>query len=306
MMPQEKSVTMKEKPIGSSEETEAAPAEGAASEKPEKRPSAPDKARRNALIRAGLALLAAALLLVLTKFSVIDLIKGPRESSAIQQEQTGAFVKRDIMAILGYYADSSSGVSGKYAIVPMGSQFVSVHFTSRYLSSAGTIEADTIKYISGDISTLDKYVTVQGTVGKLSEGLSGEMYDWLSENKAWMVKGGIIPSADDYSKYISDAVLEVDTVGSLNQNLVVALSAFAALCLVYMLLELILIASRFYRGKAAVKAQAGAREASAESAIESGAHGEAPECIKTAENAENGSASAEIGAEGSDVSEEKK
>ena len=99
-MPQEKSVTMKEKPIGSSEETEAAPAEGAASEKPEKRPSAPDKARRNALIRAGLALLAAALLLVLTKFSVIDLIKGPRESSAIQQEQTGAFVKRDIMASL--------------------------------------------------------------------------------------------------------------------------------------------------------------------------------------------------------------
>lgn len=257
-------------------------------------PKKPSKAMRSALFRAGAALIASILILAISKFSFLDLIKGPTESDSIQKEQAGAFVKRDIMAILGCYADSSAGISGKYALVPMGNQFVSVHFTGRYLNSASTIETDTIKYISGNIGSLDKYVKVQGTVGKLSDDLSGKMYDWITQNKDWLVKDGIVPNVDDYSKYVSDAVLEVDTVNSMNQNLVFVLTGLAALCLVYMLVELILMVLGFYRGKIAPATEL--RSAAVETAADAVSTaeksvGETDKCIKAGKSEENGNAS---------------
>lgn len=231
--------------------------------------SAPEAKKRlhKALIRAGAALLAALLLLAVTKFSIVDLLKGAQESDSVQDEEIGTFVKRDVFAILGFFdakADESTdagttedasisesltpadSTSGEYALVPMGGKFVTVHFTKRYLDSAYAIEAQTYGYINGSVSTLDSYVKIEGTTETLSEALSTQMYDWFALNKDWMVQAGVIADADDNAAYLSDVVLEVDTVKGMSEGLVYALTGLAAACVLYILAELILMATGFY------------------------------------------------------------
>lgn len=209
------------------------------------------KRLRKALIRAGSAFLASLCLLAVTKFSFIDLIRGPKEADVVQDEDIGAFVKRDIFAVVGYYDEQKSGdkVTDKYALVPMGGKFVTVHFTKRYIESADAIYSETQNYIKGSLYTLDKYVVVDGTVEKLDDELSGKMYDWFSDNKQWLVDSQVIADTNDASEYLSDVVLSVDTVNSLNQTLVFIVTGLAALCLLYVIAELILMASGFYLDK---------------------------------------------------------
>ncbi|MBP8640173.1 MAG: hypothetical protein KBI01_04650 [Oscillospiraceae bacterium] len=228
------------------------------------------KKLHKALVRVGVAFLAALLLLAVTKLSVVDLIKGAKESDSVQDEEVGTFVKRDVFAILGFFdaeaaadsettatdatTDSSTtesltpadSTSGEYALVPMGGKFVTVHFTKRYLDSAYAIEAQTYSYINGSASALDSYVPIEGTTKTISEDLSTQMYDWFALNKDWMVQAGVISDSDDNATYLSDVILEVDTVKGLSEALVYALTGLAAALVLYMIVELILMATGFY------------------------------------------------------------
>ena len=209
------------------------------------------KKQRNAFIRIGAALVAAIILVAVSKGSIISLVKGPTETDAIQDEAVGAFVKRDIYAVMGFYADQTDGISGKYAIVPMGQKFVSVHFTKRYLDSADTIESDTNKYINGDLTKLDNYIVVEGTVETIGDAMSAKMYTWFNNNKDTLVNKGVISGTSDDADYLSDYVLTVDTVNSMSETLVLVLTGLAALCLIYMIVELVLVSVGFYTEKPA-------------------------------------------------------
>ena len=226
------------------------------------------KKLHKALIRVGAAFLAALVLLAVTKLSIVDLIKGAKAADAVQDEEIGTFVKRDVFAILGFFdaeaeidttatdvtTDASTtesltpadSTSGEYALVPMGGKFVTVHFTKRYLDSAYAIEAQTYSYINGSVSALDSYVTVEGTTKTISEDLSTKMYDWFALNKDWMVQAGVISDTDDNATYLSDVVFEVDTVNGQSEVLVYVLTGLAAVCALYILVELILMATGFY------------------------------------------------------------
>ena len=233
---------------------------------------APDAKKKlhKALIRAGAAFLAALVLLAVTKLSIVDLVKGAKAADAVQDEEIGTFVKRDVFAILGFLdaeaetdteataTDATTDVSttgtltpadstsGEYALVPMGGKFVTVHFTKRYLESAYAIEAQTFSYINGSVSALDSYVTVEGTTKTISEDLSTQMYDWFALNKDWMVQAGVISDSDDNAVYLSDVILEVDTVNGQSEALVYVLTGLAAVCVLYIIVELILMATGFY------------------------------------------------------------
>lgn len=229
-------------------------------------PEAKNKLHK-ALIRVGAAFVAALLLLAVTRLSIVDLIKGAKAADAVQDEEIGSFVKRDVFAILGFIdaktADAAAtdtttdtsttgsltpadSTSGEYALVPMGGKFVTVHFTKRYLESAYAIEAQTYSYINGGVSTLDSYVTVEGTTKTISEDLSTKMYDWFALNKDWMVQAGVISDIDDNATYLSDVVFEVDTVKGQSEVFVIVLTGLAALCVLYIIVELILMATGFY------------------------------------------------------------
>ena len=208
----------------------------------------------------------------MTKLSIVDLIKGAKAADVVQDEEIGSFVKRDVYAILGFIdaktADAtatdtaatdtttdtsttesltpSDSASGEYALVPMGGKFVTVHFTKRYLESAYAIEAQTYSYINGSVSALDSYVKVEGTTKTISEDLSTQMYDWFALNKDWMVQAGVISDSDDNAVYLSDVIIEVDTVNGQSQALVYVLTGLAAVCVLYIIVELILMATGFY------------------------------------------------------------
>lgn len=221
---------------------------GAPKDTPPEKPKKIGQRLRRALIRVTAVFLAVIILLAITGFSFFDLIRGPKESDVMQQEELGTFVKRDVFAILGFYADEVKD-SGKYAVVPMGNGFVTVHFTKRYVESADVILQETNDYINGKMYALDKYVVVQGTTEKLDEDLSAKMLEWFEQNKDWMIEAHIIADTGDIGDYITDTVLMVDTVNSMNQNLVFVLTGLAALGLLYIIAELILMAAGFYLGK---------------------------------------------------------
>lgn len=240
-----------------SEETAVDAAEAEASSGEEAIEKVKNIRLRNALLRAGAALLAAVILLAVTGRSLIDLKKGATASSAIQDEELGAFVKCEIFAFLGFYdagtADSdeasaatASASTGEYALVPMSDKFVTVHFSERYLQSAAEIEAETYRFINGEISSFDKYIVVEGTTATLSEEMSTKMYEWFALNKDWMVEAGVISDTEDDADYLSDTVLEVDVVNSMSETLVFVLAGFAAACVLYIIVELVLMATGFY------------------------------------------------------------
>ncbi|PKM74376.1 MAG: hypothetical protein CVU91_00480 [Firmicutes bacterium HGW-Firmicutes-16] len=198
----------------------------------------------NALIRAGAALIAAALLLAMTKLSVFTLVKGPMETATAHHEEMGSFVKQDIAMILGDLSDQ--GLPKNYMVAGIYDKLVLVHFTDRYLESAEAVEKDTLLIFEGQLTALDKYLTVEGTIETQSEDLSGKLYEWFDANKAWMQEKGVIYETNDAATYLSDAVLTVDTVNSMSETLVYVLTGLAALCLSYILVELVLMATGFY------------------------------------------------------------
>lgn len=205
-----------------------------------------------ALLRCVCSLVLALALLWITDFSVFTMLKGPTESPDIQAEEQGAFVFRDINFILGFYSgDYSKGENSleNIGVVPMGGKMVSVLFTNRYMESAQAVCENTYGYINGSTEP-NKYITVQGTVDMLMDDESRNFYDWFDYNKDQMVEIGLILDTDEAADYISDYILVVDTVNGMGQNTVIGLTVVSVLLLVYMLVEMILMACGVYRYKA--------------------------------------------------------
>ena len=194
----------------------------------------------NPLIRACGALLLAVVLLGITNFSFITLIQGAKEVHEIQGKE-GAFVKRDIFAILGFYREDAHG---RYAVVPMGNEFVTVLLPRRYFQSANTVFIETLNYIDGGQSVLDKYFVVEGMVSTLTGTESAALYDWFGANKDWMFETGTIAYTDDYADYLSDYVLLVDIVNNRRISSVLILTGLAAACLIYALFEVTMTAAK--------------------------------------------------------------
>ena len=208
----------------------------------------PNHRLRLALLRAIAAVLVATILLAVTGFSVVTMIKGPKQTDSIMDEEVGSFVKRDIFAVLGFYADTAKGenVAARYAVVPMGGKLATVCFTNRYLESAKAVQDSTYGFVNGENATLDSYVAVQGTVAKLTEDESSLLYDWFGLNKAQLVEMRMIADTEDYADYLTDYVLLVDTVNYKNQTTVIVLSAIAAAFILYAVVELLLMGFGFY------------------------------------------------------------
>ncbi|NCC68037.1 MAG: hypothetical protein EOM14_07575 [Clostridia bacterium] len=210
--------------------------------------------RRAAIIRLAAAIVLSALLLALCSFAPIKLISGAKQTKAIQDNEFGDFVCRDIYAVLGFYADdknSDGEVTGRYAVVPMNGELVTVHFTSRYLEAAEAVCDATYDFINGNRETLDLYCTAEGTVAELGNDASGLMYDWFALNYDQLVEMKMIAETDDYADYVTDYVLLVDTVDGRSTAYVTTIGIISAALLAYAIVELTLVLSGFYAKLAA-------------------------------------------------------
>lgn len=195
---------------------------------------------RHALRRGVAGLLAAIVLLAVSGFGVFRIARGAHEIAGTFDADPGTFVQHDIVFILNTFSDPNGG-SAQYGVVPIGGKLVAFRFPARWNASVKTISDATTSVLSGQSYSVDSFIRVTGTVKTMPEAVSSALYDWYTENNAYLQQIGAIGDSDDAADYLPDAIVCVDTVGSIPQGWVEGLTVAAVACLIYAIVVLIRI-----------------------------------------------------------------
>ena len=185
-------------------------------------------------------LLAAIVLLAVSGFGVFRIGRGAQEIAGTFDADPGTFVQHDIAFILNTFSDPNGG-SAQYGVVPIGGKLVAFRFPARWNASVKTISDATTSVLSGQSYSVDSFIRVTGTVKTMPEAVSSALYDWYTENNAYLQQIGAIGDSDDAADYLPDAIVCVDTVGSIPQGWVEGLTVAAVACLIYAIVVLIRI-----------------------------------------------------------------
>lgn len=220
---------------------EAPAGEADAAEAPAPAEKKPMSVRARHALRRGVAgLLAAIVLLAVSGFGVFRIARGAQEISGTFDADPGTFVQHDIVFILNTFSDPNGG-SAQYGVVPIGGKLVAFRFPARWNASVKTISDATTSVLSGQSYSVDSFIRVTGTVKTMPEAVSSALYDWYTENNAYLQQIGAIGDSDDAADYLPDEIVCVDTVGSIPQGWVEGLTVAAVACLIYAIVVLIRI-----------------------------------------------------------------
>lgn len=220
---------------------ETAAAEADAAEVPAPAEKKPMSVRARHALRRGVAgLLTAIVLLAVSGFGVFRIARGAQEISGTFDADPGTFVQHDIVFILNTFSDPNGG-SAQYGVVPIGGKLVAFRFPARWNASVKTIADATTSVLSGQSYSVDSFIRVTGTVKTMPEAVSSALYDWYTENNAYLQQIGAIGDSDDAADYLPDEIVRVDTVGSIPQGWVEGLTVAAVACLIYAIVVLIRI-----------------------------------------------------------------
>ena len=195
---------------------------------------------RHALRRGVAGLLAAIVLLAVSGFGVFRIARGAHEIAGTFDADPGTFVQHDIVFILNTFSDPNGG-SAQYGVVPIGGKLVAFRFPARWNASVKTISDTTASVLTGQSNWDGNYIRVTGTVKTMPEAVSSALYDWYTENHAYLQQIGTIGDSEDAADYLPDAIVRVDTVGSIPQGWVEGLTVAAVACLIYAIVVLIRI-----------------------------------------------------------------
>lgn len=192
---------------------------------------------RHALWRGIAGVLAAVVLLAASGFGVFRLGRGAQEIAGTFDADPGTFVQHDIVFILDTFDDPAGG-SAQYGVVPIGGKLVAFRFPARWNASVKTIADATARVLTGQSNWDGNYIHVTGTVKAMPEAVSSALYDWYTENNAYLQQIG---DSDDAADYLPDAIVRVDYVGGIPQGWVEGLTVAAAACLIYAIVVFIRI-----------------------------------------------------------------
>lgn len=239
---QPEEVTAGEPAAGGEADTAEVPAgEADTAEVPAPAEKKPMSVRARHALRRGVAgLLAAIVLLAASGFGVFRIARGAQEISGTFDADPGTFVQHDIVFILNTFSDPNGG-SAQYGVVPIGGKLVAFRFPARWNASVKTISDATTSVLSGQSYSVDSFIRVTGTVKTMPEAVSSALYDWYTENHAYLQQIGAIGDSEDTADYLPDAIVRVDTVGSIPQGWVEGLTVAAVACLIYAIVVLIRI-----------------------------------------------------------------
>lgn len=194
----------------------------------------------HALWRGVAGLLAAIVLLAASGFGVFRLGRGAQEIAGTFDADPGTFVQHDIVFILNTFSDPNGG-SAQYGVVPIGGKLVAFRFPARWNASVKTIADATNSVLQGQSYSVDSFIRVTGTVKTMPEDVSSALYSWYTDNHDYLQQIGAIGDSDDAADYLPDAIVCVDTVGSIPQGWVEGLTVAAVACLIYTIVVLIRI-----------------------------------------------------------------
>ena len=195
---------------------------------------------RHAFRRGVAGLLAAVVLLAASSFGVFRLGKGAHKIAGTFDADPGTFVQHDIVFILNTFDDPAGG-SAQYGVVPIGGKLVAFRFPARWGASVKTIADATNSILQGQSYSVDSFIRVTGTVKTMPEAVSTALYDWYTENNAYLQQIGAIGDSDDAADYLPDAIVRVDYVGGIPQGWVEGLTVAAVACLIYAIVVFIRI-----------------------------------------------------------------
>ena len=195
---------------------------------------------RHAFRRGVAGLLAAVVLLAASGFGVFRLGKGAHKIAGTFDADPGTFVQHDIVFILNTFDDPAGG-SAQYGVVPIGGKLVAFRFPARWDASVKTIADATNSILQGQSYSVDSFTRVTGTVKTMPEAVSTALYDWYTENNAYLQQIGAIGDSDDAADYLPDAIVRVDYVGGIPQGWVEGLTVAAVACLIYAIVVFIRI-----------------------------------------------------------------
>lgn len=222
-------------------DTETTAGEADAAEVPAPAEKKPMSVRARHALRRGVAgLLAAIVLLAVSGFGVFRIARGAQKIVDTFDADPGTFVQHDIVFILNTFSDPNGG-SAQYGVVPIGGKLVAFRFPARWNASVKTIADATTSVLSGQSYSVDSFIRVTGTVKAMPEAVSSALYDWYTENNAYLQQIGAIGDSDDAADYLPDEIVCVDTVGSIPQGWVEGLTVAAVACLIYAIVVLIRI-----------------------------------------------------------------
>lgn len=194
----------------------------------------------HALWRGIAGVLAAIVLLAASGFGVFRIARGAQEIAGTFDADPGTFVQHDIVFILNTFSDPNGG-SAQYGVVPIGGQLVAFRFPARWDASVKTIADATNSILQGQSYSVDSFIRVTGTVKTMPEAVSTALYDWYTENNAYLQQIGAIGDSDDAADYLPDAIVRVDYVGGIPQGWVEGLTVAAVACLIYAIVVFIRI-----------------------------------------------------------------
>lgn len=194
----------------------------------------------HALWRGIAGVLAAVVLLAASGFGVFRIARGAQEIAGTFDADPGTFVQHDIVFILNTFDDPAGG-SAQYGVVPIGGKLVAFRFPARWDASVKTIADATNSILQGQSYSVDSFIRVTGTVKTMPEAVSTALYDWYTENNAYLQQIGAIGDSDDAADYLPDAIVRVDYVGGIPQGWVEGLTVAAAACLIYAIVVFIRI-----------------------------------------------------------------
>lgn len=194
----------------------------------------------HALWRGIAGVLAAVVLLAASGFGVFRIARGAQEIAGTFDADPGTFVQHDIVFILNTFDDPAGG-SAQYAVVPIGGKLVAFRFPARWDASVKTIADATNSVLQGQSYSVDSFIRVIGTVKAMPEDVSSALYDWYTENNAYLQQIGAIGDSDDAADYLPDAIVRVDYVGGIPQGWVEGLTVAAVACLIYAIVVFIRI-----------------------------------------------------------------
>lgn len=194
----------------------------------------------HALWRGIAGVLAAIVLLAASGFGVFRIARGAQEIAGTFDADPGTFVQHDIVFILDTFDDPAGG-SAQYGVVPIGGKLVAFRFPARWDASVKTIADATNSVLQGQSYSVDSFIRVTGTVKAMPEAVSTALYDWYTENNAYLQQIGAIGDSDDAADYLPDAIVRVDYVGGIPQGWVEGLTVAAAACLIYAIVVFIRI-----------------------------------------------------------------
>lgn len=238
---QPEEVTAGEPAAGEADTAEVPAGEADAAEAPAPAEKKPMSVRARHALRRGVAgLLAAIVLLAVSGFGVFRIARGAQEIAGTFDADPGTFVQHDIVFILNTFSDPNGG-SAQYGVVPIGGKLVAFRFPARWNASVKTIADATTSVLSGQSYSVDSFIRVTGTVKTMPEAVSSALYDWYTENHAYLQQIGAIGDSEDAADYLPDEIVRVDTVGSIPQGWVEGLTVAAVACLIYAIVVLIRI-----------------------------------------------------------------